>query len=239
MFGRGLAALGIALVAGCHLMSGVDRFEIVVDDGGAGGAAAGTSVTSATTASSTASTSSSTASGTGGSQGHCDPETCPGGDTDCRERVCVGEQCSFADAAEGAVCNETNGKACDGLGSCVECVGNQHCDVGYTCHLHVCNSPGCGDLVQNQSETDVDCGGPNCSPCIVGKKCGAPIDCVTQLCVGGLCKACTVDDDCGAGRYCTPGDGTCHDKKGFGAGCAADNECNSGNCLSLVFFCGL
>jgi hypothetical protein len=48
----------------------------------------------------------------------------------------------------------------------------------------------CSDLVQNQDETDVDCGGATCSTCSVGKKCNQNSDCSTDLCMGGICGKC-------------------------------------------------
>jgi hypothetical protein len=42
----------------------------------------------------------------------------------------------------------------------------------------------CSDFVQNQDETDVDCGGATCSTCNVGKKCNQNSDCSTDLCMG-------------------------------------------------------
>jgi hypothetical protein len=49
-------------------------------------------------------------------------------------------------------------------------------------------APTCTDGIQNQGETDVDCGGPNCGPCALGKKCVANGDCTTGLaCSGGVC----------------------------------------------------
>jgi hypothetical protein len=48
----------------------------------------------------------------------------------------------------------------------------------------------CSDFVQNQDETDVDCGGATCSTCNVGKKCNQNSDCSTDLCMGGICGKC-------------------------------------------------
>lgn len=47
----------------------------------------------------------------------------------------------------------------------------------------------CSDFVQNQDETDVDCGA-TCSTCSFGKKCNQNSDCSTDLCMDGICGKC-------------------------------------------------
>ncbi len=70
----------------------------------------------------------------------------------------------------------------------------------------------CSDHIQNQNESDVDCGGPNCGKCIDGKFCLSGVDCASTRCVEQVCKAlptCTdslknqdeSDVDCG-GKIC-------------------------------------
>jgi hypothetical protein len=48
-------------------------------------------------------------------------------------------------------------------------------------------APSCSDGIQNEMETDVDCGGPNCGKCLLGQTCGSPNDCVTGRCTAGIC----------------------------------------------------
>ena len=72
--------------------------------------------------------------------------------------------------------------------------------------------PSCDDVLQNQDETDVDCGGATCSPCADGLACMADSDCAVASCVLGVCAAPACDDgvqnadetdaDCGGG--CSP-----------------------------------
>jgi hypothetical protein len=45
----------------------------------------------------------------------------------------------------------------------------------------------CIDGIQDGSETDVDCGGSTCIPCIDGKHCNANSDCFSDYCVAGVC----------------------------------------------------
>lgn len=46
----------------------------------------------------------------------------------------------------------------------------------------------CSDVMQNGSETDVDCGGP-CSPCALNGRCLTSLDCASGLCSGSRCVA--------------------------------------------------
>jgi hypothetical protein len=75
----------------------------------------------------------------------------------------------------------------------------------------------CHDKVLNGQETDVDCGGPECDACLMGKTCNQasdcyqfPYDCREETCNenhqctldNGSCE-CTVDADCEDGLACT------------------------------------
>ena len=49
--------------------------------------------------------------------------------------------------------------------------------------------PSCNDGIQNQGETDVDCGGPNCpGMCNPGQNCSGSSDCISNVCSGGQCQ---------------------------------------------------
>jgi LruC domain-containing protein len=68
---------------------------------------------------------------------------------------------------------------------------------GYTLCRRDCSSglcPSCTDGVQNQNESDVDCGGPNCGRCADTRTCGAGSDCTSGVCSGGHCAAPTCSD---------------------------------------------
>jgi hypothetical protein len=54
--------------------------------------------------------------------------------------------------------------------------------------------PSCRDGLQNQDETDVDCGG-SCGPCEEGLSCQQDADCEGQQCVAGLCSSCRLDQE--------------------------------------------
>ena len=49
-------------------------------------------------------------------------------------------------------------------------------------------SPTCTDQIQNQDETDIDCGGTKCfNRCSITRKCSINSDCNNAICVNGIC----------------------------------------------------
>ena len=48
--------------------------------------------------------------------------------------------------------------------------------------------PTCSDGKYNENETDKDCGGPDCLPCPVGKKCVLTRDCERGECINKRCR---------------------------------------------------
>jgi hypothetical protein len=73
---------------------------------------------------------------------------------------------------------------------------SQVCDAT----THTCLAPSCMDNVQNEDETDVDCGG-HCKPCLDTNKCRQASDCQSQVCLSG---APGTPDTCAA-PTCTDG----------------------------------
>ncbi len=103
--------------------------------------------------------------------------------------------------------------------------------------------PTCTDRVKNQDETDIDCGGTVCSPCVPGQICRQPRDCTTGVCPGGLlgfglCRSATCADtkqngsetdvDCG-GADCDP----CP----TGDKCKVNTDCVYGSCQNKNCTC--
>lgn len=88
----------------------------------------------------------------------------------------------------------------------------------------------CDDDEQNQGETDVDCGGPNCDGCDAGEACTEDADCAEESCVGNVC----VSPDCADGVQngtetdvdCGGNCGVCGDN----LGCSGPEDCESGVC---------
>ncbi len=100
--------------------------------------------------------------------------------------------------------------------------------------------PTCTDGVQNDVETDVDCGGGTCPACADGKACSAATDCASGVCGGGICLASTcadgvkngseTDSDCGGGAC--PG---CAAGKACAAGTdCASRVCSGGTCQASI-----
>ena len=171
------------------------------------------------------------------------------------------------------------GLVCNGNGGCVGCTANNQCNAPETCggcgvageccckpktcadlNLKCGSAPDqCGGMVvcndgKNNNETDVDCGGPNCSvKCGLSKTCSVNSDCGSGFCAdgvccdgacGGSCEACNLAGKVGqcspiisgantcSGTKACDATGTC--KKINGQVCAVDGDCVSGACADGV-----
>lgn len=223
-----LAVVGMA--ASCHSVFGLTDYQFT---GGAGGVGA--------------------SGGTGGSVVDCVvPADCPGEDTTCAALTCEAGVCGEQQAAADAPCTEDGGSVCDGEGACVACNTSDHCGAAEICDNHLCVPDSCANLQQDGDETDVDCGGTACAPCVNGLTCLEYRDCVSHFCdtgggtggaggAGGggggtgICAPCTDDIECSPvtpAAWCeqSGGDGACVDKGADGEACGGDNECVSGFC---------
>lgn len=175
----------------------------------------------------------------------------------CEQGVCCGTQCNGAcrscdgqdNGGQNGVCAQANagldpGKHCgdQGLGSC---------DANGQCS--------CTNGVKDGSETDVDCGGPDCPKCADGLGCGGNADCDNGHCVGPTGNKICCDSDCTGPCYtcrlqphwvgrCVPvfsGDqGGCPQSQGCspthtcsggfynGTDCSSNNQCISLSCAT-------
>jgi F5/8 type C domain len=113
---------------------------------------------------------------------------CSSQNCDATQLVCVDAGCQ--DKTQNAQETDVD---CGGP-TCAPCTATQHCLVNSDCDSDICDaasrrcdSASCSDTVINQGETDVDCGGSNCPPCAVDKKCRAASDCASRICQGKLC----------------------------------------------------
>ena len=111
--------------------------------------------------------------------GICDP--CPNNSKcDQGARDCLQGECGVG--YEGRACTGLSPEAGPGDADRSKCI---------------CESPTCTDGVQNEDETDVDCGGSICGQCSLGKTCKLPGDCSSSVCTLGLCA-------CPAGMTVSP-----------------------------------
>jgi hypothetical protein len=180
---------------------------------------------------------------------------------DCMSRVCdgkggakstptdqdpykFGNPC-FADSCDAVMtapvgtpsCKTPWGKAgtCNNL-KCTECMADGDC-MNAKCLNNRCVATTCGDATVNGTETDTDCGGPDCFPCGAGLAClqnsdcagtcdMATMRCVAPSCADGLPNGDETDMDCG---------GTCSTemppkKCASLLNCVVPGDCASGVC---------
>lgn len=183
------------------------------------------------------------------------------------EACAEGEQCEEADDCATNNCDAHNSDQCvaestetctDGEKNqdesdvdcggaiCSACEADQGCTQASDCASGNCDmssgvckadTPTCDDGVQNQDESDVDCGGASCSACAEGDSCQTASDCSTancdlgntDTCVGADTETCSdgtqnqdeTDVDCG-GTTC----GAC----AIGATCANHADCTTQVC---------
>ena len=201
---RGIAALSLlsalAAAPACNVIFGLNDLEAV--EGGGTGAH-------------------------GGHGGACIPLQCPS--TDCLEPTCEDNECATVAVEAGTICTQSDGKVCNGVGACVECVSNDDCDSGI-CDGQACLPVACTNGEKDGTETDVDCGGGGCDPCSPNKACTMASDCLSGVCTGQKCQAPTcvdgtkngseTDTDCGS---------SCPGCVG-GKDCLVNEDCESGLC---------
>ncbi len=215
-----------ALVAGCELVTGLNKLEAnggKTTTGAGGQSATASSASSASSSSQASSSSSAASSGSGGMKPMCtDPVVdCPKSATLCKTPVCKADKCSVDVAAKGTKCSDKGGTVCDDAGNCV--------------------SAGCTDGMQNGTETDVDCGGSCAKTCANTKGCNAAKDCASGLCdtakpkpdpnkmSAGTCGPCANDGQC-PGGFCDDNTKSCTAPQGNGAGCTKNSACSSKFC---------
>ncbi len=174
---------------------------------------------------------------------------------DCTSNRCVADsygvlRCAVPTCSDTTQNQGESGIDCGGDSPCAKCdtgfgcTQKAHCIHGVCGSNNVCAAPTCGDTVQNQSETDIDCGGPYCrsssTACDNGKKCVEDADCKDQWCTipaGGTTRVCVQptctdsqqngsesDQDCG---------GTCPTKCADTLKCTKDSDCANGWCNNL------
>lgn len=127
-----------------------------------------------------------------------DGKTC-GGNSDCLSQVCSSGICKVPTCADNKANGAETGTDCgnSAVTGCVPCPPSEGCAVpgdcaSGVCTNKICKTPTCFDGVQNQAETDKDCGGPTCASCGFALNCGGGNDCATGYCIAAKCDAKTI-----------------------------------------------
>ena len=167
--------------------------------------------------------------GSGSIVGVADDADLPSDNNDCTSDACQGGIPQHDAKPEGTSCvGPGNGKVCNSIGTCVECLVGADCQSLVCTQGWECAPAQCGDDVKNGEETDTDCGGPTCPKCAIGDDCLGNDDCLSGSCNSTCQPSCTdtilnqdeSDIDCGG--VCPP----C----AFGQHCATGSDCQTGAC---------
>lgn len=103
--------------------------------------------------------------------------------------VCTSGICGCP--AGSVMCSGPTGPVCTNVASsptnCGAC-GNV-CGTGMACVSGMCTfaPSSCSDGIKNGTETGIDCGGGACPRCGTGRTCVTNSDCLSSICLGGVC----------------------------------------------------
>ena len=221
-----LATAGAASLIGCGIIAAPDRDKIPIlsqggsSAGGGGGATGG--------------------GGVGGAE--CETaEDCTNA-TECQTAACEEGACVLTNN-DGDTCSQGY---CDG-GDCVQCLIDDHCPGSATCNMASKLCEGGDDCSSGQldgMETDVDCGGPECDPCVNGQTCAVFSDCTSGYCdtsggagggggaaPTGTCSVCLFGSGhCQPDQFCS--NGLCVPKLADGSPCVDPGQCLGGMCVN-------
>ncbi|MDB4303658.1 hypothetical protein N9934_02590, partial [Desulfosarcina sp.] len=170
-------------------------------------------------------------------------------DGDCLSQNCLSGICELAlcdngifDVNNSETATDCGGINCDPCDSGSDCELDSDCSDGNYCNSNtgVCTKETCDDVLLNQDETDLDCGGDICARvygqlCELDQGCEENSDCITNTCHptlficaepncdDGLENGDETDTDCGGGT-CIGCD--------TGKDCDSDSDCRVGTCVN-------
>lgn len=157
-------------------------------------------------------------------------------------KECTTDKCQLGGATTHAVmldkaCSQNGGKVCALGGDCVECSNTIDCAAGKTCSANDCIDQSCFNGLKDGSESDINCGGPNCYPCGTNKSCVISSDCASLVCKAGKCQAATCSDQIKNGKEADIDCGAwCPVACGLGKSCISASDCISGICMNGACF---
>lgn len=151
---------------------------------------------------------------------------------DCTLSACDAGRPVHPPVEEGDPCDQDGGSFCTADAQCVECLVDEDCTESCS-EANTCVQAECDDGDFNGLETDTDCGGPDCDPCLNGDTCEDDTDCVSGDCDVTCQPSCT-DGVVGPGETDVDCGGVCDDECVLGQACEGDGDCDSDHCMSLV-----
>lgn len=95
--------------------------------------------------------------------------------------------------------NGTQTRACFEANYCAQRFANHTITYVYSQPMpettrHCTYRTSCANSYKDVGETDIDCGGRDCEPCDLGKRCIVDSDCKSRFCLNGICTATTCSD---------------------------------------------
>lgn len=219
-----LALTILSAAVGCEAIARVDRENIPGEGGG-----------------------SQSSSSSSGQIGCLLDSDCPATGNDCTVPSCNATQCTTTVEAAGTACANGNGKVCDGLGNCVECLTEADCPQGTACQTRVCSARMCGFSnaapgTKISDPTAGDCKSEQCDAAgqVVTGNDDTDVPTAPNQCKTGACSMGTPSTpDLPEGTACGVMNTIC-DGMGNCVGCTMDahcgppTECNAPTCVAMT-----
>lgn len=151
----------------------------------------------------------------------CDERACT--EATCTDAVRNGDETDVDCGGSCASCERCDDGALNGTETDVDCGGEfcPQCELDRGCYEatdcttgvcvgrdggptgNLCSQAHCGNRKRDENETDIDCGGPDCTPCSLGQSCASPSDCDSGPCDGFCTQPCqAAASDCGDNARC-------------------------------------